>query len=230
MPSFLRQSTMLAVFGLGLSACVTSGGSSGVNPEHEMLARNVLATSCIMTTSNGSNTRSKGFNLEEIYISNIREIRDGVYQATTFYQGFGSNITFDIEKAKAGCGDNSQTLYPSKFLESYLAKQGRFPKGTGENRSIAVQWEGYTDMFSGTIEEIGGGTAGTVRITMPNNDGECRGSYQATSRTQGKWEIACAKDLKANGTFTAFGDGKGASGVGKDQKGRTVTYTVGGRI
>lgn len=230
MSNFIRLSTIAIFLGIGLSACVTSGGSAGIDPEKVMLARNVLATSCVLTKSKGANSRSSDFNLEEIYISNVRKIRDGVYQASTFYRGFGSNITFDIERAEAGCGDNSQNLYPSQFLASYLAKQGRAPKGSGDTRPIAVNWEGFAEMFSGTIEETGGGAAGTVRIQMPNNAGECRGSYQATSRTKGNWEIACANDLKANGTFTAYGDGKGASGIGKDQQGRTVTYTIGGRI
>jgi len=228
--NFIRLSALSAVLGLSLSACVTAGGSAGIDPEKAMLARNVLATSCVLTKSKGSNSRSRSFDLEEIYISNVREIRHGVYQASAFYRGFGSNITFDIERAEAGCGDNSQNLNPSEFLKNYLAKQGRAPKGRGDTRPIAVNWEGFAEMFSGTIEETGGGKAGTVRIQMPNNAGECRGNYQATSRTKGNWEIACANDLKASGTFTAFGDGKGASGIGKDQQGRTVTYTIGGRI
>lgn len=228
--NLIRITTLSTLFGLGLSACVTSGGSAGVDPEKAMLARNVLATACVLTSSNGSRSRTSDFNIDEIYISNVREIRDGVYQASTFYRGFGTNITFDLERAEAGCGDNNQNLYPSEYLTNYLAKQGRVPKGRGDTRPIAVNWQGFTEMFSGTIEETGGGKAGTVRIQMPNNAGECRGNYQATSRTQGTWEIACANDLKASGTFTAFGDGKGASGVGKDQQGRTVTYTIGGRI
>ncbi|PHS79767.1 MAG: hypothetical protein COB59_00320 [Rhodospirillaceae bacterium] len=230
MSNFIRLSTISAVCGLGLSACVTSGGSAGVDPEKAMLARNVLAMDCVLTKSKGSNSRSSDFNLDEIYISSVRQIRDGVYQASTFYRGWGTNITFDIEKAESGCGDDSQELYPSEFLTGYLTKQGRAPKGRGDTRPIAVNWEGYAEMFSGTIEETGGGKAGTVRIQMPNNAGECRGNYQATSRTKGNWEITCANDLKANGTFTAFGEGKGASGIGKDQQGRTVTYTIGGRI
>ncbi|PCI38169.1 MAG: hypothetical protein COB46_11945 [Rhodospirillaceae bacterium] len=228
--NFIRLSALSVVLGLSLSACVTAQRSAGIDPEKAMLARNVLATDCVLTKSKGSNSRSSAFNVDEIYISNVREIRDGVYQASTFYRGWGTNIIFDIEKAESGCGEDTHELYPSDFLTSYLAKQGRAPKGRGDTRPIAVNWEGFAEMFSGTIEETGGGVAGTVRIQMPNNAGECRGNYQATSRTKGNWEIACANDLKASGTFTAFGDGKGASGIGKDQQGRTVTYTIGGRI
>ncbi|MBT6096238.1 MAG: hypothetical protein HOH04_15235 [Rhodospirillaceae bacterium] len=50
-----------------------------------------------------------------------------------------------------------------------------------------------------------------------------------TSRTEGTWTLSCTNDMAASGTLKAYGSGKGSSGVGKDTKGNTVTYTLGGR-
>jgi len=233
MATFLRNLCLGAMAGISLGTlggCVTSQ-SSDIDPKMATLAKNVLADSCALTSTKGSNSKSNDFKLDEIYISHIEEIRQGVYQASTYFRGFGSNITFDINKARAGCGANSTKLYPSRYLTTYLAKLGKTPETKpSEKRSIAISWEGYTDLFSGTIEELQNGASGNVKITLPNNDGKCSGQYKATSRTKGNWSISCTNKLRASGTYTAFGDGKGASGVGKDVKGRTVTYTLGGRI
>ena len=97
-------------------------------------------------------------------------------------------------------------------------------------RSIAVSWEGYTDLFSGVIEETRGGQGGNVQIILPNNDGTCNGRYDYASNDGGSWSVACTNSLAASGTFTAYGNGKGASGNGIDALGRKVNYTMGGAL
>jgi len=228
--SFFRTLSLTVFAGLSLSACVTSQSADGIDPEMETIAKNVLSEMCVLNSVKGSFKKSEGFNLDEIYISHIKQIRTDVYQASTYYRGFGSNVTFDIGRARAACGTNSTKLYPSDYLVGYVAINGGMRKGSGETRPIAVSWEGYAELFSGTIEEIGNGERGAVNITLPNNDGHCSGNYQATSKAKGTWTISCTNDLQANGTYTAFGDGKGASGTGKDKQGRSVTYTIGGRF
>ena len=226
----IYTSGITVILGLSLSACVTSGSAGGLNSESAMIAKNVLAEMCSFTRTQGSNVRSKKASFDEIYISSLNDLPNGGVQATAYFHGHGTNVYYNLINATGDCGDTLKGPMRSDFLVSYLAKQGITPAPFAEHtRSIAVNWEGYAELFSGTIVETGGGKAGTVKITLPNKDGKCTGNYQATSRAGGTWKIECTNDLKATGTFTAFGDGKGASGTGKDALGRTVTYTVGGR-
>jgi len=231
MINFLRLTTVVAVTGLGLGACVTSQSAAGLDPEHVMIAKNVMSEMCMLTQTRGGNVKKERLKLDEIYVSRLKKLTGGGYEGSVYHQGRSTNVYFNLEDATGNCGNNIQKGYPSEYLAAYLAKQGKTPlDANAETRPIAVSWEGYTELFSGTIEETGGGVRGKVNVMLPNNDGQCTGAYQATSRTQGTWNIACTNDLVASGTFTAFGDGKGASGTGTDKQGRTVTYTVGGRI
>ena len=230
---FLRLAAVIMTTGLGLSACVTSQSSAGLDPEHVMIAKNVMAEMCVRTLTKGGNIRKEKLKLDEIYISRITKLTGGGYEGSVYHQGRSTNVYFNLNNATGNCGNNIQKGYTSEYLTSYLAKQGKTPDTTSppsDTRPIAVSWEGYTELFSGTIEETGGGVQGKVNVMLPNNDGQCTGAYQATSKTQGTWNISCTNDLVASGTFTAFGDGKGASGTGTDKQGRKVTYTVGGRI
>lgn len=220
--------TILGV--LPLSGCVTTSTSGGVDPEMASIARNVMADKCVITKSNGTSSNSRGIKIDEIYVSHIAQSPNGGMDASVSYRGLSTKVHFDVDRAVSSCGYKG-TPTPSRFLVQRLADLGRTPAAaTDEFRPIAVRWEGYSELFSGTIREIGNGMRGTVNITLPNNDGQCTGHYEASSRTSGTWDVSCSNGLEAKGTFTAFGDGKGSAGKGVDKKGRSVTYTVGGRV
>ena len=57
----------------------------------------------------------------------------------------------------------------------------------------------------------------------------CDGSYNMTTDLTGTWAMSCPDGRSANGTFTAFGAGKGSEGEGRDNQGRVVKYTIAGR-
>jgi len=97
-----------------------------------------------------------------------------------------------------------------------------------ESRSLAIRWEGVSDLIAGTIS-FQQGSSGTMSITLPNNEGACQGAYRIGSDRAGIWSVACTNNLTASGIYTAFGVGKGSSGEGTDSKGRRVQFTIGGR-
>lgn len=96
-------------------------------------------------------------------------------------------------------------------------------------RSIAVSWEGYSKLISGTIDlSPNASNPGSFKISLPNNDGQCSGQTKQIDRRTGVWSISCTNGMSAAGTFEAYGDGKGASGTGTDSKGKEVRYTISG--
>jgi len=98
-----------------------------------------------------------------------------------------------------------------------------------ERRSIAVQWTGISELIAGEISIQQGKQNGRIKLTLPKARGLCDGTYAMTERRKGAWSIACTNGVSASGTMVAYGSGKGSSGEGQDDKGRTVKFTVGGR-
>ncbi len=69
----------------------------------------------------------------------------------------------------------------------------------------------------------------SISITLPNNEGRCKGRYKFLGESKGTWSIACTNGKAASGFMTGFGSGKGSTGEGQDSNGRSVRFTVGGR-
>lgn len=205
-----------------------------MDPQEADLARTVMGEICVVTRTKGQNSSSQKAANDTVQVISIRDRQDGWRAADVAIKGFRDNIYFHKAKGQVICGGNNWSKYrsgdyqptPSKVLQGLPTFKGDL---TTMERAIAVQWEGYADLFAGTIREIGNGATGTVAIVLPNNDGHCTGDYKASSRTAGTWSIKCTNGLAADGTYKAFGSGKGASGTGTDKKGRKVTYTMGGR-
>ncbi len=71
------------------------------------------------------------------------------------------------------------------------------------------------------------GRSGTIRFTLPNNEGTCGGHYSIEANGRGTWQIRCINGLTASGTLQAHGADRGSSGEGTDSKGRSIKYTLG---
>lgn len=98
-----------------------------------------------------------------------------------------------------------------------------------ETRSLAIVWEGGERPIAGTIRLEQKGAQGAISFDLPGNAGTCSGTYQLGANQQGTWAVACSDGQTVSGKYEAFGDGRGSSGVGADNKGRKVTFTVGPR-
>lgn len=100
---------------------------------------------------------------------------------------------------------------------------------SSDTRSIAVSWDGYAKLISGTIDlSPNVSNPGAFSISLPNNDGQCSGQSRQIDRLIGTWSISCTNGMSAAGTFEVYGDGKGSSGKGVDSKGKEVRYTISG--
>jgi len=90
-------------------------------------------------------------------------------------------------------------------------------------RSLAVLWEGNPAPQAGTIDLISGAIA-----FNGHNEATCtRVSENTQSLT---WRVECSDGTTVEGVYKGLGDGKGSTGVGLDQNGKSVTFTVGPRI
>lgn len=96
-----------------------------------------------------------------------------------------------------------------------------------ESRSIAVSWDGYDNLISGVVNlNSNMKSIGHIKIALPNNDGNCSGQSKQVDQRSGVWSISCTNGMVASGTYEAYGDGKGASGIGTDLRGKQVKYTI----
>lgn len=95
------------------------------------------------------------------------------------------------------------------------------------NRPFALRWEGYPSLIAGMISiQPQSANLGDMTIALPNDDGKCTGVYQG--REHGTWYFSCTNNLTASGTFKIAGPQAGSTGIGRDSKGRSVEFTVGG--
>ena len=101
------------------------------------------------------------------------------------------------------------------------------PASMPTTRPIALRWDGYASLVSGTLSLVDGATRGSINAALPGGDGQCTGAFEYTTANVGNWSVLCSNGMSATGTFEAFGRGKGSADKGKDLKGNAVEFTVG---
>ena len=92
-------------------------------------------------------------------------------------------------------------------------------------RSIALSWDGYSDLIAGTVDFDETDYKGKLNLELPNNDGSCEGSYSLQEDGKGTWQIACTNNMGAAGTLKWKKDG-GVTGLGRDHNDKKVKFTV----
>jgi len=92
-------------------------------------------------------------------------------------------------------------------------------------RSIALNWQNYSDLIAGTIEFNEKNYSGKINLPLPNKDGNCKGSYNLQKNGKGTWQISCTNDMGAAGTLKWIKDG-GVTGQGRDYNDNKVKFTV----
>lgn len=92
-------------------------------------------------------------------------------------------------------------------------------------RSIALSWDGYSDLIAGTVEFDEADYKGILNLSLPNNDGTCEGSYSLQSDSKGTWQISCSNNMGAAGTLKWIEDG-GVTGTGRDHNDKKVKFTI----
>ena len=92
-------------------------------------------------------------------------------------------------------------------------------------RSLALSWDGYSDLIAGTVEFYEADYKGILNLALPNNDGTCEGSYSLQADGKGTWQISCTNNMGAAGTLKWIKDG-GVTGIGRDHNDKKVKFTV----
>ena len=92
-------------------------------------------------------------------------------------------------------------------------------------RSLALSWDGYSDLIAGTVEFDEADYKGILNLALPNNDGTCEGSYSLQADGKGTWQISCTNNMGAAGTLKWIKDG-GVTGIGRDHNDKKVKFTV----
>lgn len=92
-------------------------------------------------------------------------------------------------------------------------------------RSIALSWDGYSDLIAGTVSFDEADYRGKINLPLPNNDGTCDGSYSLQQNGKGTWQISCTNNMGAAGVLEWIRDG-GVTGTGRDFKDKKVKFTV----
>ena len=92
-------------------------------------------------------------------------------------------------------------------------------------RSIALSWDGYDELIAGSVKFDETDYRGTLNIPLPNNDGNCDGTYSLQEGGKGTWQIACTNDMGAAGTLKWTKNGS-VTGKGRDHNDKKVKFTV----
>ena len=107
-------------------------------------------------------------------------------------------------------------------------KETKISKTRTGKRSLAMSWEGYNDLILGSLQFNEKDLVGTLNLKLPNNDGNCKGTY-ALSTSKGTWSLLCNKNnMSASGTLKWNNKDGSVTGEGKDTKGKKVKFTVQG--
>lgn len=187
------------------------------------LAQRVTAENCVVARESGTQRRTPS--PSDVYVFSVTDRHAGWMAADISFAGVRDNVYFHNTIDAVACGTaswrNLQSDHPEYFMANYDPEL---------KRSIAVKWEGYTDLFSGVIVEKPNQKGGDISVLLPNNEGKCTGGYEMKDRARGIWNVTCTNGLEASGEFIAFGKGQGSKGHGVDAQGRSVTYTIGGKL
>ena len=118
-------------------------------------------------------------------------------------------------------GNKSSTTNTIKEKKTKIAK-----KNIIEKKSIAFSWGGYEDLILGTAgaEETDDGRT-FMNLQLPNNDGNCEGTYLLQNGGLGSWQISCTNKMGAAGTLKWKKNGT-ITGHGVDYKNNKVKFTV----
>ena len=101
---------------------------------------------------------------------------------------------------------------------------------SSSTRLIAVRWTRYAELLSGSVSITEYGKNGTIRLTLPSADGNCIGAYETKDLKIGTWVISCPNGITAAGSLKITSVAGGASGVGADNDGKAISFTVGDEV
>ena len=114
---------------------------------------------------------------------------------------------------------------PKKKKVKKLKKE-TIEKNIKGERIFALSWDGYNDLILGTLTFDEGNLVGKINFELPNNHGNCFGTY-VLSKIKGTWSILCDhNNMNASGTLLWNNKTGEVNGNGKDEKNNKVKFKV----
>ena len=105
-------------------------------------------------------------------------------------------------------------------------KKETIEKNIKGERIFALSWDGYNDLILGTLTFDEGNLVGKINFELPNNHGNCFGTY-VLSTIKGTWSILCDhNNMNASGTLLWNNKTGEVNGNGKDEKNNKVKFKV----
>ncbi len=93
-------------------------------------------------------------------------------------------------------------------------------------RSFAMTWQEYDDLILGKIKFSEKDLMGKIEFSLPNNDGNCIGTYVLSTK-KGTWSMYCEdKNVNASGILRWNDNDGSVNGNGKDNYGKKIKFKV----
>jgi len=113
-----------------------------------------------------------------------------------------------------------------KIIQKTKKKNKKVSNIIKGERSFGMNWQGYDDLIVGKIVFTEQDLFGKLKFSLPNNDGDCIGTY-ALSQIKGTWSFLCLnKDMNASGTLVLNSTNGSVTGSGKDNKGKKIKFKI----
>tara|TARA_B100000686_G_C16670619_1_gene906225 strand:+ start:244 stop:1029 length:786 start_codon:yes stop_codon:yes gene_type:complete len=152
--------------------------------------------------------------------------KNGINTGKSRDSKFSSKMTDEQLRVKLNkLGFYNNNFNSSEKKEKKVEKKTAKKYSLSGERSLALSWDGYSNLIAGTVKFDEADYKGTLNLSLPNNDGSCAGSYSLQSDGKGTWQISCTNNMGAAGTLKWIKDG-GVTGTGRDHKDKKVKFTV----
>lgn len=197
-------------------------------------SRTTLGFRSIATTSRGSCFVARaGYRFSKITIYDNDEnqpdtVVEVIYCAPTPYFDEFNTLMSDVSITQS----SDSLAIRQKLSDTFTARKpvtkqqkASAPPAFPETHPLAINWEGFASPIAGLVEVEQRGGTGKIRITLPNGEGICSGSYSVPVNRIRSWAIACSNGLTASGSSEST---EGATvGAGRDSRGRAIHFSVG---
>ncbi len=141
------------------------------------------------------------------------------------YESSGRCIKINQDEYKNEKVSKVVSSKKSKEIKKKVTKKQNKTSIIGE-RSFAMSWEGYDDLIAGKIKFSEKDLLGRIEFSLPNNDGDCFGTY-VLSTLKGTWSIICnKKNINASGFLEWNNINGSVRGNGKDSNEKIIRFKV----
>jgi hypothetical protein len=249
----VRSPTQMLLIAAALAGCASSSdlqGDPSLNSTDRSLASRVAELASGRCTTHSYDPITEDKRTDDVKVSGSVAVKrlyrsaSGWIKAEVVANSVWDNVYLFEKNGSLVCGEkNWQKLSdaatitfldvgkPPTLSTAAISTEPNVPRALDVSvsvRPIALRWEGYANLISGTVKLIDGGKRGNITATLPGGEGRCSGIYEFARANSGHWALSCTNNLSATGTFEASGAGKGSTGRGKDARGNLVEFSVGG--